>query len=84
MPRWSDQLKALRETVAKRPPGGAAVSAKGPAKASALMSRTTIWLDGQRARTLGAGHRAQTSISLAAPGDVAAALKAIEALAPKP
>ncbi|SAK39993.1 hypothetical protein AWB76_00129 [Caballeronia temeraria] len=79
MARWSDQLEALRGIAKKRPPLRAR-----PAIASALMSRTTIWIDGRHARGLDTARHARSSVPLDAPNDAAAALKAIEALAPKP
>ncbi|MDR5788029.1 MULTISPECIES: hypothetical protein [unclassified Caballeronia] len=74
MSRWSDHLEALR-SVAKKRPKLNAPSIKTPA----FMSRTTIWIDGRHARTFGGAP-----MPLSSANDVAAALKAIETLAPKP
>ncbi|WP_277186134.1 hypothetical protein [Caballeronia sp. BR00000012568055] len=66
MSRWSDQIGTLRQAASK---------------GSSMFSRTTLWIDGERARVL---DHAGRSVPLSSIGDTAAALKAIEALAPKP
>jgi hypothetical protein len=76
MARFSDRLAAA--TTSKRP------SFKLPAlkkpSAPSMFSRTTIWIDGERAHAL---HSSMTT-PLSPANDVAAALKALEALAPNP
>lgn len=48
------------------------------------MSRTTVWIDGQRARLPGSIGAAGTTVPLSPAGEAAASLKALEALAPNP
>ncbi|SPB18703.1 hypothetical protein NOV72_05905 [Caballeronia novacaledonica] len=69
MSRFSGHIESLR-----------AKAAAATGAASGMMSRTTILLEGGRAGTPGTARTADAF----APGDVAAALKAIETLAPKP
>ncbi|WP_175939720.1 hypothetical protein [Caballeronia sp. BCC1704] len=69
MTRFSDHIDSLR-----------AKAAASTAAASGLFSRTTILLEGGRARVPGTARIAGPFT----PGDAAAALKAIETLAPKP
>ncbi|SAK75370.1 hypothetical protein AWB75_04241 [Caballeronia catudaia] len=73
MSRLSDRLGALK--TARLP---------SMSTASTMMSRATIWLDGERARTLNSSPGLPIATPLSPSGDVAAALKAIEALAPRP
>lgn len=70
MSRFTDQLDALRRAASKRP------SLRKPS----MFSRTTLWIDGERAHALDS----PVTTPLSPAGDVAAALKAIEALAPAP
>ncbi|MDR5830564.1 hypothetical protein P9250_22060 [Caballeronia sp. LP006] len=77
MSRWSDLVGAM-SAVAKRPS-----RRTGPARAGAFMPRVTLWVDGERVRESGVASNVNTE-ALTTPGDTAAALKAIEALAPKP
>ncbi|MDR5853882.1 hypothetical protein P9239_14680 [Caballeronia sp. LZ062] len=69
MSRFSDHIESLR-----------AKAAASSSAASGVFSRTTILLEGGRARVPGTARSADPFT----PGDVAAALKAIETLAPKP
>ncbi|WP_244848115.1 hypothetical protein [Caballeronia sp. SL2Y3] len=69
MSRFSDHIDSLR-----------AKAAASASAASGLVSRTTILLEGARARVPGTARSAGSF----SPGDVPAALKAIETLAPKP
>ncbi|WP_232316657.1 hypothetical protein [Candidatus Burkholderia verschuerenii] len=71
MSRFSAHLDTLRKLAPKRPASLPMPSA---------ISRATLWIDGRRARLLGT----DASVALADPADAAAALKAIDALAPKP
>jgi hypothetical protein len=50
-------------------------------RAVSIFGRTTVWIDGAHARLPG---RAETPVPLAPAGDIAAALRAVEALAPRP
>jgi hypothetical protein len=71
MSRFSNHLDTLRSIAHKRP----------RLSTPSVMSRVTIWIDGKCARVLGSP---QACVTLADSGDTAAALKAIETLAPKP
>jgi hypothetical protein len=55
-----------------------------PSKAGSSMSPATIWIDGQCAHTLTSLAHADSFALLTTTGDVTAALKAIETLAPNP
>ncbi len=65
MSRFSDHLEALRTLARKRPRVDASSLKAASAKASALMPRATIWIDGYRARALGGARSAETSVTLA-------------------
>jgi hypothetical protein len=55
-----------------------------PSKAGSSMSRATIWIDGRSARVLNSPPHATFIALLTTYGELAAALKAVETLAPKP
>lgn len=84
MSRWADRIEAWR-TMARKPGlANAAPFRAASAKSAAFMSRTTLWVDGQHAHALKPARDADAPLPLSTPGDVAAALAAIETLAPKP
>jgi hypothetical protein len=49
-----------------------------------FFSRSTVWLDGERARLLDASGRSLNAVALRKAGDVPAALDALEQIVPKP
>jgi hypothetical protein len=84
MSRLTDRINAWRAGLSKRAQTGTQALEAASSKIGSSLSPVTIWLDGQCARTFGANGRTDTVVPLSTAGEVTAALKAIEALAPKP